>query len=1021
MASYGLKYRAEWRNTRNQDYRLDIYRRGYTGGSKTIKTLCGCSLEIQGAQDGVFAPIIKTQLRFSVIDAWDIAETSSEKWGSWSEFYTPDATLYKVQVLEYSGGSWTAIWTGYITPDSWQEDLGYRTAITITARDNIGHLKDFFFEATGDAAPDINGLIEVRNLISRAMAVIDFPMTFAIESAGSGQYSADVPCTADGDYLTEALVNADLFDGMDWYAVLEQSLEAIGYAFRYVGGNKCVVGCLRNLPKMGHYTSAVQTQTLEFYGGNMEFEPAVKQIEDKIDFKFQEEVPLEVLDDFQFTTGSAYRCKVEGNDDVEPLVVHSAPLDILTNPGMSVWDNGSEMFNPNTREPDSYLINSEGADGWKQYAMIPGNRETEDPSTSFRFHTKTAAVRVSINFAPFPIGLISSGMDQGKVTALQYSLSEIDYQVSYESDDGNTVRYWTGSGWADDHAHTIVREYDSENEYGTALEIPLAECREIGRGELVITFANIIYKRWDDEGIGVYARVQSILVGVISTRGITGDKVTTINNTAYNINVSRQPLFGALSKDVGFTKPANYLAGLFYYPFVGSSPEQFPYMVRFTDQGATVPLPVLTHQQILCYRYGAARVLGGRCAPVNKGVWDPRCLFVYKGVTYLLQGGNLDLFSGIMEGAVLHEFIDFNELWTGTPTYNQSTSYNTDTPGTGHSGGNSGGSPGGGGGGGSVTSVAMTVPAGMTIGGSPITAAGTLALGLDTGRTIPTASDVNKGVAAYNWGDHSEAGYADASEVSAGFAAVNTALNGKQAKINDLATIRSNAEEGATAYSWGDHSEEGYIKSVSLASGTNNGTLKLTVDGVAVDNIAVTGLGSLAFKSSLAASDIPDLSGDYLPITGGTLTGDLRLKNSGNYGLRIRFGDGDYAYIHEDSDDHLRLHASNGFTFSAGSGKGIETDTFLDIGNARLIYDSTNKALRVTKKDGTTDTISLYADGDVAAGGVGSGVTVKYVNCANQTAYNNISTKDPSTIYTVGIAPSFSRVYLGTILLYSGS
>lgn len=986
MASYGLKYRAEWRNTRNQDYRLDIYRRGYTGGSKTIKTLCGCSLEIQGAQAGVFAPIIKTQLRFSVIDAWDIAETSSEKWGSWSEFYTPDATLYKVQLLEYSGGSWTAVWTGYITPDSWQEDLGYRTAITITARDNIGHLKDFIFEATGDAAPDNNGLIEVRNLISRAMAVIDFPMTFAMESAGSGQYSADVPCTEDGDYLTEALVNADLFEGMDWYAVLEQSLEAIGYAFRYVGGNKCVVGCLRNLPKMGHYTSAVGTQTLEFYGGNMEFEPAVKQIEDKIDFKFQEEVPLDALDEFQFTTGSAYRCVVEGNDTVEPLVVHSAPLDILTSPGRSVWDNGSEMFNPNTREPDSYLVNSEGADGWKQYAMIPGNRETNDPSTSFRFHTKTAAVRVSINFSPFPVGLISSGTDQGKVTALQYSLSEIDYQVRYESDDSNTVRYWTGSGWASDHEHTIVREYDSENEYGTALEIPLAECREIGRGSLVITFANIIYKRWDDDGIGVYARVQSILVGVISTRGITSDKVTTINNTAYNVNVSRQPLFGALSKEVGFTKPGNYLAGLFYYPFVGSSPEQFPYMVRFTDQGATVPLPVLTHQQILCYRYGAARVLGGRCAPINKGVWDTRCLFVYKGVTYLLQGGNLDLFSGIMDGAVLHEFIDFNELWTGTPTYNQSTSYNTDTPGTGHSGGNSGGSPGGGGGGtGTVTSVGMTVPTGMTIGGSPITAAGTLALGLDNGRTIPTASDVNKGVTAYGWGDHAEAGYALASDVS-------SALNGKQDTISDLSTIRSNASHGETAYGWGDHANAGYALTSSL--------------------------GSFAFKSSLSVSDIPDLSDYYLPITGGTLTGDLRLKNSGNYGLRIRFGDGDYAYIHEDSDDHLRLHASNGFTFSAGSGKGIQTDTFIDIGNARLIYDSTNKALRVTKKDGTSDTISLYADGDVAAGGVGSGVTVKYVNCASQSVYDNLSSIDPSTIYTIGTAPSFTRIYLGSIKIY---
>lgn len=693
MADYGLKYRAEFKNTRGHEYQLDIYQRSFNGTTKTIKTLCGCVLEIQGAQGDVTAPIVKTQLRFSLVDAWDIADTNNAKWGNWSEFYTPDATLYKVQLRSMSGSSTSPIWTGYITPDSWQEELGYRTAITITARDNVGHLKDFPFQATGLVTPDSNGLIEVRYIFGQAMNIIDFPMLFSVESWGSGQYSADVPCTDDGDYLTEASVNAKLFDGMNWYDVLERTLEATGYAFRYVGGNTCVICCLRNLPKVGHYSSETPSQTLEFYGGSLEFEPAVKQIEENVDFKFKEEVALEALGSFQFTTGSAYRCVVEGNGSAAPVAIHSAPLDVLTSPGNSVWDNGSEMFNPSTREPDDYLINSEGADGWKQYAMIPGNRDTDDPSTSFRFHAKTAAVRISVNFAPFPVGIIDSGANTGKITALQYSLSQIKYQVSFVSEDGNTIRYWSGDGWATDHEHTITRDYDSENEYGTTLDINLAECKAIMSGFLVITFSNIIYKRWDDSGTGVYARVQSILVGLFSTRAVDSDKVTTINNTDYNINVDRSPLFGALSREVGFVKPENYLAGLFYYPYSGSPAEQFPYQVRFTDQGATVPLPVLIHQQILCYRHGAARVLSGRCAPVNKVAFDLGSLFSYKGTTYLLQGGTLDLFSGIMEGAVLHEFVDFNELWTGTPTYSGDSTYNTNTPGTGYSGGNSGGAP----------------------------------------------------------------------------------------------------------------------------------------------------------------------------------------------------------------------------------------------------------------------------------------------------------------------------------------
>lgn len=40
------------------------------------------------------------------------------------------------------------------------------------------------------------------------------------------------------------------------------------------------------------------------------------------------------------------------------------------------------------------------------------------------------------------------------------------------------------------------------------------------------------------------------------------------------------------------------------------------------------------------------------------------------------------------------------------------------------------------------------------------------------------------------------------------------------------------------------------VQSVTLASGTNNGTLKLTVDGASTDNISVTGLGSAAYTNS---------------------------------------------------------------------------------------------------------------------------------------------------------------------------
>lgn len=54
-----------------------------------------------------------------------------------------------------------------------------------------------------------------------------------------------------------------------------------------------------------------------------------------------------------------------------------------------------------------------------------------------------------------------------------------------------------------------------------------------------------------------------------------------------------------------------------------------------------------------------------------------------------------------------------------------------------------------------------------------------------------------------------------------------------------------------------------------------------------------------------------NLNGNLQVNGSANITGDLRLKNSGNYGNTLYFGDGSYAYIAELSDDTLTIHASN--------------------------------------------------------------------------------------------------------------
>ena len=65
----------------------------------------------------------------------------------------------------------------------------------------------------------------------------------------------------------------------------------------------------------------------------------------------------------------------------------------------------------------------------------------------------------------------------------------------------------------------------------------------------------------------------------------------------------------------------------------------------------------------------------------------------------------------------------------------------------------------GGGGSGTVTSVAMTVPTGLSVSGSPVTSSGTLAVTYTAGYSIPTTAKQTQWDTAYGWGDHSVAGY----------------------------------------------------------------------------------------------------------------------------------------------------------------------------------------------------------------------------------------------------------------------
>ena len=126
---------------------------------------------------------------------------------------------------------------------------------------------------------------------------------------------------------------------------------------------------------------------------------------------------------------------------------------------------------------------------------------------------------------------------------------------------------------------------------------------------------------------------------------------------------------------------------------------------------------------------------------------------------------------------------------------------------------------------GTVTSVALSVPTGLSVSGSPITTSGTLAITFASGYSIPTTAQ-------------------------------QTAWSGKQDTISDLATIRSNASHGETAYGWGNHAIAGYLTSANGVTISDClKSLQSQIDSVATRS-TFDELGATVFRSDIITASI---------------------------------------------------------------------------------------------------------------------------------------------------------------------
>lgn len=138
----------------------------------------------------------------------------------------------------------------------------------------------------------------------------------------------------------------------------------------------------------------------------------------------------------------------------------------------------------------------------------------------------------------------------------------------------------------------------------------------------------------------------------------------------------------------------------------------------------------------------------------------------------------------------------------------------------------------------------------------------------------------------------------------------------------------------------------GAVKTVSLSSGTNNGTLKLTVNGTATDNIAVKGLGSAAYTNSAA----------YAPASHGhAISGITGLQDALN---------GKAASTHKHTADDITSVNANAIVGTIGidhlPAGALERCVVVKDDTARFALTTTSVQVGDTVKVGSGDTAKMY-------------------------------------------------------------
>ena len=670
-AFYELRY---WKNFEQPDgsiIRLEIHSKGIEGISFTAyeigPVVQALALTIQGQTEDVDAPIVKTSLTMTFVDAPDHADSVLKKCGDWEEFYTNDSTYWKVLIKakkDPSSASYAQLWGGYVTPDSFSEELRYRGSVTIVARDNIGHMQDFPFDAEGDE----NGLISLKELVETAWAKIESPMTL--------YWPALRWLQCEGVYAFDTRMNVSAFKDMNWYEAVEKALYSYGAVMRYNGENQVLLCSLRYMPQQARPTMDQVNHIEPIFVANAQRElvPAVRRIEETVEYDLENAVTMPQVKEADFTGGTqTYRCKIDGIDMGNGSFgtsEHDAPVWPIELALTGWLESGSTLFfNPDAYEIGYFSERKGLTDDIYRYMYIACNN-TDKRSVSFSRNITCSDMTVRMKLGQ-PVSLDKNNkLEQQAV----FNLKKISYSIRMIQD--GITNYLANDGRWVVGEEILTREYDAKTQnFDFEHYVPMEEYS--GSAELIFTIYKIEYAQTSLANLaqyGLYACLQSLSFVIPESLSIL--KKNTVN-TKYqdsnNVILSRDPEIAPAYNSVAL--PGFIKNGIFYY----DGNVIMPAKAWSWNGGTPQQMAVYNHLQLLCYHSKPNNLITGDI--VNADVIKTAAIYVWGGKEHLLISGTYNYLNGRIEGAVLREFVRYDDMWgevsgTSLPDTEQSSTTN---------------------------------------------------------------------------------------------------------------------------------------------------------------------------------------------------------------------------------------------------------------------------------------------------------------------------------------------------------